>query len=114
MVTDGSLASQESIIKTSTLLHTFIGRLVFVNFPISLSGKAGRSVRSFVAFSRNSTKSYSLVPQKLPLAAGLGYQENFFQCSSGRECGTINQDQAQKTGKIGLEHLGSYQASIGH
>lgn len=50
------------------------------------------------------------MPQKRPLAAGLRYQENFFQCSSGRECGTVNQDQAQKTGKIGLEHLGSYQA----
>ena len=69
MATDGLLASPKSIIKTSTLLHTFIGWLAFVNFPISLSGKAGRSVRSFVAFSRDSTKSYSLVPPKRPLAA---------------------------------------------
>ena len=32
-----------------------------------------------------------------------------FQCSSaGRERRTVNQDQAQMNGKIGLEHLGSY------
>ena len=48
------------------------------------------------------------MPQKLPLAAWLGYQENFFQCSSGGEGRTVDQDQAQKSGKIGLEHLGSY------